>query len=108
MTDTARSLHLGHLTFKTGDPNTKITLVERPNILDRGHRQSEFSRGLRGRRIKLELKGWVRYKGGRRGNKMGRIIHIYVLCPTIFPQPWYKRGKLGKQKGKDQYSRPTR
>lgn len=47
----------------------------------------------------MELKGWVRYKGGRRGNKMGRTIHIYVLCPTIFPQPWYKRKKLGKQKG---------
>lgn len=45
----------------------------------------------------MELKGWVRYKGGRRGNKMERTIHIYV--PTIFPQPWYKRKKLGKQKG---------
>ena len=98
MTDTARSLHLGHLTFKTGDPNTKITLVERSNFSDGGPRQSEFSRGWRGGGY-----NWSSKAGSGTREKEGAIrweeLFIYMFsAPQSSPSPGIKGGNLANRK----------
>lgn len=70
-----RSISPGPPDFKIGDPNRKVTpCLKGEEFRLRAQALEEGKMRMR----KVELKGRVRYKGKGKGNKMGRILHIYL------------------------------